>query len=121
MAAAPTPTPQSARAALGALERYQLHITQLAGNWLDMDLYHTVAVDLEQVRRSCATLPQLSGSWVTLLIAHAELMHALWRGSRPGTAASAQERQQLLARTRAACGRLQDVCMQLLRAAGQAG
>ena len=121
MAAAPTPTPRSARDALAALERYQLHITQLAGNWLDMDLYHTVAADVEQVRGSCAPLPQLSGPWVALLIAHAELMHALWRGSRPGGAASAGERQDLLARTRSACGRLQDLCMQLLRAAGQAG
>jgi hypothetical protein len=119
MAAARTSTPQAASEALAALERYQLHVTRLAGNWLDMDLYHSVSADIEQVRRSCHGVPHLAGPWVNLLIAHAELMHALWRGSRPG--GSGEQRQELLARTRAACLSLQDVCMQLLKAAGQAG
>ena len=115
MAAASTPTPQAAREALAALERYQLHVRQLVGNSLDMGVYHTVSVDIEQVRRSCQGVPHLSGPWVALLIAHAELMHALWRGSRPAEPPS-QERQDLLARTGDACMRMQDICMQLLRA-----
>lgn len=119
MAAARTPTPQAANEALAALERYQLHVTRLAGNWLDMDLYHAVSADIEQVRRSCHGVPHLAAAWINLLIAHAELMHALWRGSRPG-GAGAEERQELLARTRAAGLSLQDVCMQLLKASGQA-
>lgn len=120
MADAPTPTPRAARETLAALERYQLHATQLMGNALDLDLYHTVTSDVDQVRRACHGVPHLAGPWVALLIAHAEMMNCLWRGSRPGGAAAAGERQELLAATRAACTRLQDVCMQLLRAAGQA-
>ena len=120
MADVPNPTPRAAREALAALERYQLHVTRLVGNWLDMDLYHTVSVDIDLVRRACHGVPHLAAPWVALLIAHAELMHCLWRGSRPGGAAAASERQELLVRTRAACAGMQDMCMQLLRAAGQA-
>ena len=120
MADVPTPTSRAARETLAALERYQLHATQLVGNALDLDLYQTVTGDIDQVRRACHGVPHLTGPWVALLIAHAEMMNSLWSGARPGGAAAASERQDLLARTRAACARLQDVCMQLLRAAGQA-
>jgi hypothetical protein len=44
-----------------------------------MDLYSKVSDEVEDLRMYCAALPPLSVAWARLLIAHAELMHTLWR------------------------------------------
>ena len=51
----------------------------MVDRWLDMDLYHRVSDEVEEIRGYAAALPQLSVPWVELLIAHAELVHSLWR------------------------------------------
>jgi hypothetical protein len=62
-----------------ALARYERHVRRLASTWLDMDLYHVVSREVDEIRRSCALLPQTAVQCSELLISHAELIHALWR------------------------------------------
>ena len=105
--------PPAADALLAALERYALHVAQLTGRWSDAQLYHTVSEDVEAVRLGCNELPGLNSAWVTLLIAHAELMHALWQaGSNPGEAGAA-ERRRLLAKVQQDVRALQGAAMRL--------
>lgn len=106
--------PQAAGETLAALERYQSHLRQLVAHWMDLELYRTASADLEQVRRCCQQLPQSSGGWVGLLIAHAELAHALWDSSRADSKVTAAERQRLLAQAEARIHALQVLCMDLL-------
>lgn len=103
---------QQGREALAALERYQLHLRQLATRRLDAELYHAVSLDIQEVRRCCHALPALSAPWVALLIAHAELSQALWRSSQPDAPAP-EHRERLLARVLEAVGALQHRCMEL--------
>ena len=103
---------QPAREALAALERYQLHLRQLATRWVDAELYHHVSVDIQAVRRCCHETPALAAGWIALLIAHAELSQALWRAAHPASAP--QERQRLLEQVFDAIAVLQRQCMDLL-------
>jgi hypothetical protein len=82
--------PQAAGETLAALERYQSHLRQLVAHWM------------------------VSGGWVGLLIAHAELAHALWDSSRAGSKVTAQERQRLLTQAEGRIQVLQALCMDLL-------
>lgn len=97
MTATPIPPSQAAGDTLAAVERYQQHVRKLVDNWMDMELYHAVSGDVEQVRRCCQRLAPLSGPWVALLIAHAELVHGLWRSSQAGSTVTDAQRQKLLA------------------------
>ena len=62
-----------------ALEKYDQDVARMVDTWLDMDLYHEVSEEIDQIRMYSAALPRLSVGWVELLIAHAELVHSLWR------------------------------------------
>ena len=63
----------------GALEKYDQDVERMVDTWLDMELYCSVSDQVEQIRMYSAALPRLSVFWVELLIAHAELVHSLWR------------------------------------------
>ena len=108
----PSPS-SSAREALAALERYQLHLRQLATRRVDAELYHRLSVEMQEIRRCCHEAPALSAPWVALLIAHAELSQALWRASPADAAAAAQERQTLVAHVLDSVRVLQQHCMDL--------
>jgi hypothetical protein len=90
-------TPQAASQALAATESYTLHVRQLVTNWRDTGLYHSVSLDMQEVRRCCQRVPALSAPWVALLLAHTELMQSLWRSGQPQAILDAAERQRLLA------------------------
>lgn len=64
---------------IDALDRYEHDVQTLADTWLDMDCYREVSDRIETIRGYCAALPRLSAPWVALLIAHADLVHCLWR------------------------------------------
>jgi len=108
------PIPQAASEALAALERYQLHLRQMATGGVDAELYHRVSLDIQEVRRCCHEVHALSAGWVALLIAHAELSQALWRTGHPQDAPAAQERQRLAAHVVDCVRALQQECMDLL-------
>jgi hypothetical protein len=111
MSASPNSAAQAAAETLAALDRYQLHVSQLAGRWLDAELYRTVSADLEAVRRCCQQLPALSAGWVSLLIAHAELMHALWQASKSNAKSGQPERQRLLDQVQERVRAIHTACM----------
>jgi hypothetical protein len=107
MPGTPHPTPQAVGQALAALERYQVHVRQLVSAGGDAELYHTVSLDIQEVRRCCRELPALSAPWVGLLIAHAELSQGLWR-TQP-----APERERLLEQVLENVRMLQQRCMEM--------
>jgi hypothetical protein len=62
-----------------ALDRYEQDVDRMVDTWLDMELYQGVGDQVVQIRMYSAALPFLSVHWVEMLIAHAELLHSLWR------------------------------------------
>lgn len=62
-----------------ALEAYEEDVGGMVETWLDMERYQRVSAEIEEIRHFSAAVPQLSVQWVELLIAHAELVHSLWR------------------------------------------
>lgn len=76
------------------LEEYEQSVQKMADTWLDMDLYRSVGDQIEQIRLYSAALPQLSVPWVELLIAHAEVVHCLWRGPQPAAMANGRTLRQ---------------------------
>ena len=62
-----------------ALDRYEADTERMVDTWLDMELYGSVSDQVEQIRMYSITMPELAVFWVELLIAHAELVHSLWR------------------------------------------
>lgn len=107
------PTPEAARQVLASLERYQLHLRRLVSHWLDAELYHTVSLDMQALRSSCHALPAVSSQWVALLIAHAELVQALWRDGQPAPGVAAADIPKLLEQVMACARVLQERCMAL--------
>jgi hypothetical protein len=110
----PSPSvPQAARDLLAVLERYGLHVGQLTGRWMDAELYHTVSLEIDAIRHGCQRLPGLSSPWIALLIAHAELMHALWQASSAPPGSPMTERHRLLAKLHGQLRQLEEQCMTL--------
>ena len=64
---------------VNALERYATDIGQMVAHWPDMERYREVSNQIEQIRLYASVLPEARVQWVELLIAHAELVHLLWR------------------------------------------
>jgi hypothetical protein len=63
-----------------ALDAYERDVDAMVATWLDMDRYRQVSDEVEEIRLYCSALmPQLSVPWAEVLIAHAELVHSLWR------------------------------------------
>jgi hypothetical protein len=65
-----------------ALDAYDVTFESLMRNWPDIDLYHSASASMDELRMYSAALPQLSVQYVSLLIAHAELVHALWKNAK---------------------------------------
>jgi hypothetical protein len=98
---------------LAAVERYALHVARLTGRWTDADLYNTVSQDVDAIRLACRLHPDLNSAWVSLLISHAELMHALWQAPGAPSEAGCSERGRLLAKVQADVRALQEWGMRL--------
>lgn len=80
----------------GVLRSYERHIVRLVPSWLDVDLYQTASLEIDQVRAWCGTLPGVSVPWIGLLISHADLMLSLWNSAgHPPGACDAEIRQRL--------------------------
>jgi hypothetical protein len=70
-----------------ALDAYDVTFDSLMRAWPDMDLYHSASASMDELRMYSAALPQLAVPYVSLLIAHAELVHTLWKNSNGKTVA----------------------------------
>lgn len=64
---------------VASLNAYERDVGRMIDSWLDMELYRKVSEQVEEIRLYSAALPRMSVQWVELLIAHAELVHCLWR------------------------------------------
>ena len=79
MPASPAPASEAIASRLAAgLDDYQQGVDALVDAWPDPERYRAVTGQLDAIRKDAALLPQVRVLWVELLIAHAELMHALW-------------------------------------------
>ena len=71
-----------------ALDTYELDAAALISAWPDFDRYRGVSEQVDLLRMYSSGLPETSVQWAELAIAHAELVHYLWRnfyGSGGGT------------------------------------
>jgi hypothetical protein len=66
------------------LDTYELLFDKLMRNWPDMEGYGAVSRSIDELRLYSASLPELAVQYVSLLIAHSELVHCLWKGTTPG-------------------------------------
>ena len=99
---------------VAALGKYEADVDRMIETWLDMDLYRDVSDQVERIRMYSASLPALNVVWTELLIAHAELVHSLWRlrfqvaaGDRARLAEVRDRHSASLAALRQRCMRLQ--------------
>jgi hypothetical protein len=83
---------------VAALDEYDRDTEAMISAWPDLELYRKVSAQIEKIRAYSNALPEARSQWVELLIAHAELVHFLWRlqyGDRPRASAElATVRQQ---------------------------
>lgn len=99
---------------LSALGQYEEDVVQLVQGWSadpDMEHYARVSRQIDGMRDLCGLLPLLAAQWVTVLISHAELMHALWRISQSheaglGLGEHLQDHRGAIEALRAKCRRL---------------
>jgi hypothetical protein len=98
---------------VATVERYESHVDQLITSWLDMDAYRTVSSEIDEIQLYSSSLPQLAVQAVALLIAHSELVFALWRawGTRP----DGHEVQECMRRHQACVWDLHRSCLKFLR------
>ena len=97
-----------------ALEKYGQDVDMLVDSWLDMDLYDRVGVQVEQIRMFSGAVPQLSVQWAELLIAHAELVHFLWRLRFPEDARDRARLEEVRQRHAACIVSLRTRCLRLI-------
>jgi hypothetical protein len=98
---------------LAAIDEYEADSSALVAAWPDLELYAMASAQIERIRLYSAPIPELRVHWVELLIAHAELIHHLWRAhyaSRDGEgddfAALRQRHAEAVASMRRRCQRL---------------
>ena len=83
MSASPAPELDAiALQVLAALEEYDADVEAMLGARQDPELYHRVSRGLDRIRMYSASISELRVHWVELLIAHAELVHCVWRDAR---------------------------------------
>ena len=96
-----------------SLDRYALDCDALARRWPDKALYAAVSGQMDALRMTASALPDIAVQHVSLLIAHAALVHSLWKSQSspvfdPGLLARAREDHH------AAVGALRRRCLRLL-------
>lgn len=119
MSASPAPELDAiALQVLAALETYDADVEAMLGARHDPELYHRVSHGLDRIRMDCASIGELRVHWVELLIAHAELVHRVWRDARtPADAGDAQGIEPLRDQHRDAVVAMRDRCRSLVAGA----
>lgn len=116
MSASPAPALDAIAFQLAAaLDRYEQDVEAMVASWLDMELYGRVSEEVEEIRTfSAALMPQVSIHWVELLIAHAELVHSLWRLRFREDSADGERLREIRSRHDACVASLRVRCVRLL-------
>jgi len=79
---------------MATLDTYDANVASLLAAWPQLDSYEPVSRQIEQIRMYSSALDSARVQWVELLIAHAELVHVLWRtqyGQEAGARAKVDE------------------------------
>jgi hypothetical protein len=97
-----------------ALEKYDLDVNRMVDTWLDMERYRVVSEEIDRIRLYSSALPSLNVHWVELLIAHAELVHSLWRLRFREEEADREKLQQVRERHSRCIESLRVRCLRLL-------
>lgn len=98
---------------LAALDGYEADLAPLFQRGCDPELYASLSQQFDGVRLLATSVPQLTFSWVMLLISRAELTHALFMAERD--AARARELATHYAKHGVAISELRGSCRRLLR------
>jgi hypothetical protein len=117
MSASPQPALDAILAELAtAVASYEQDVEALLAAWPDMERYRTVSDGIDAIRRHAAAVPPVSVAFVALLIAHTELIHALWQQTNDGRAGNARHVQQAREQHAQCAAGLRRQCRGLLRA-----
>jgi hypothetical protein len=98
---------------IDVIERYETLVRRLVAGRGDAELYARLGQELDEIRRCCARLPELSVPWVMLLIAHAELIHCAWQGARNDATGTRGQRKRGLEGVLAPAQELRAICLRL--------
>lgn len=96
--------------ALALIERYEEHIEHFLADPDEHKHYQQVCRDIDTLQRQCLGLPTLSVAGVELLIAHTDLVCAVW-SSRVETPLRCGEVDQKRGRLQAALTHVRTRCM----------
>ena len=83
--------------------------------WPELDLYRTVSEQIEKIRLYSSSMPETSVPAVELLIAHAELVHLLWRAEYGGHRESLATLGEVRAHHADCVAALRNRCMRVMR------
>jgi len=100
---------------IAAVESYEREFERLLASWPDMEQYRAVSEGIDAVRLYAAALPSLSVQFVALLIAHAELVHALWQQTQGKAVVDRDELQPTWEQHQQCAASLRVRCKSLLR------
>lgn len=64
---------------LAALDSYEADVAAMIASWPDLERYHAVSEQVENIRMYSSALQDVRVQWVEVLITHAELVHCLWK------------------------------------------
>lgn len=87
-----------------ALERYEMDLQALAQRWRDAELRRRLREQFREMRLLGASLPQVSVSWVAVLVSRSRMLQALF--ARGFAGAALQEHLHAVAALRNGCLRL---------------
>ena len=93
-----------------ALESYQQDMDSLDDPWSQREQYKRVSDEFDMVRMLKGALPELSVAMVEVLIAHVELMSALWNSS-PAAKGGSAPLESLRSRHRSAVESMRARCL----------
>lgn len=102
----------------GELQGYETHVRQLAQEWhthCDLVLFGEAGRAMDRMRTLAIAVPQLSATWLMVMISHTELMHNLWRVSKGEPLDTAAELDDHLSCVRAMASQ----CRRLLSQGGR--
>lgn len=100
----------------GVLDQYQADVDELVSHKLETPVHRRVSADIERIRRCSAPVAELSVPAAAVLIAHSEVIYALWRAEFREPPISPQEISRILADHHACVERLRRRCASYLAA-----
>lgn len=65
------------------VDRYEHAVARLVDAPDDLELYHLVSRQVDDMRMYAAAFPMLAVAWAEVLIRHFELTHGIWRLQSP--------------------------------------